>query len=81
MSTIKPKGATYICPVCGAEIIVLAPCSGCFIPRCCDKPMELRPRRVQFYVCPVCKAEIAALHQTKPDSFHPRCCGQDMRPA
>ena len=81
MPAAKPRGAIYVCPVCGAEIIVLAPCQGCFTPRCCNQPMALRPRRVKFYVCPVCGAEIAALHQAHSVDFHPRCCGQDMQPA
>ncbi len=81
MPAAKPRGAIYRCPVCGAEVIVLAPCQGSFAPRCCNQPMEYRPQRVRFYVCPVCGSEIAALNNTSGSQFTPRCCGQHMRPA
>ncbi|MCA1808374.1 MAG: hypothetical protein LC725_02765, partial [Lentisphaerae bacterium] len=73
----KPKGALYRCPVCGAEIILLAPCPGYFEPHCCNRPMLQQPRQIKFYRCDVCQAEIAVLKE-KYGEFAPRCCGHPM---
>ena len=75
----QPKGAIYRCPVCGAEIVLLAPCAGCFQPHCCNQPMERRPRRARFFNCAQCGAEIAMISVGGMDPFNPRCCGQAMR--
>ncbi len=77
----KPKGATYRCPVCGAEVIVLAPCQGCFVPYCCSVLMERKPQHVEFYVCHICGAEIASIDHDSTSNFRPKCCGAAMTAA
>lgn len=73
-----PKGALFRCPVCGAEVVLLAPCPGCFEPRCCGRAMQQQPRRVVFLYCAVCGSEIAVLRE-RPADFQPRCCSRPMR--
>ena len=78
MSAMSPRGRVYRCPICGAEITVLAHQVGDdFKPRCCNRPMMREQRQVVFYRCPVCGAEIGALRPHGPD-FNPRCCNRDM---
>ena len=77
MSIDNPRGLVYRCPICGAEVLVLAPKIGAFEPRCCNTAMLPRPQRVVFYRCPVCGAEIAVLKQGE-GKFLPRCCNVDM---
>jgi DNA-directed RNA polymerase subunit RPC12/RpoP len=74
---INPRGLVYRCPVCGAEITVLAPHMEGFCPRCCNRDMVPLERRVAFYVCPVCGAEIAVL-KSGGREFAPRCCNRAM---
>ncbi len=78
MSAEPVRGAVYRCPVCGAEIAVLAGGMGDFCPRCCDTEMVLLRRRLIFYRCPVCGAELAVVRQGA-GAFAPRCCDTDMR--
>ena len=77
MSAPDVRGTVYWCPVCGAEIGVLATKHGDFRPRCCNKPMELQEKRLRFYVCPVCKAEVAVIREGQGE-FLPRCCNTEM---
>lgn len=70
-------GLVYRCPICGAEVTVLAAKMGRFGPRCCGKNMMLTPRRLVMYFCPHCGAEIAVVCAGEGD-LRPRCCGQDM---
>jgi len=56
MTSTAVRGMVYWCPVCGAEIGVIAARHGEFQPRCCNKPMETLPRRLSFFICPVCGA-------------------------
>mgnify|MGYP001196512262 CR=1 FL=1 len=71
------KGTIYFCPICKAEVSVLAPRTGDFSPRCCNMAMEPLSRRLFFYICPICFAEIAILKKgTGP--FDPRCCNTAM---
>lgn len=78
ISIEKPRGAVFRCPVCHAEITVLAYRMGDFHPRCCNTDMARLPRSVQFYVCPVCGAQIGVLR--KGAGAHSwRCCNTDMR--
>jgi predicted RNA-binding Zn-ribbon protein involved in translation (DUF1610 family) len=79
MTSTAARGAIYWCPVCGAEIGVLASQHGEFRPRCCNKPMELLQRRLAFFVCPVCGAEIGFVKEGGGD-FRPRCCNTAMLP-
>jgi predicted RNA-binding Zn-ribbon protein involved in translation (DUF1610 family) len=72
-----PRGRIYRCPVCGAELAVLAEQAGEFIPRCCDVPMERRAERLTFYSCPLCGAEIGVV-QAGTGRFEPRCCDRAM---
>ena len=67
------RGIVYRCPVCGAELAVLARGMGVFAPHCCNKPMDPTEERVLFYVCPVCKAEIGVINPGKGE-FTPHCC-------
>jgi len=73
-----PRGSIYRCPVCGAEITVLARQHGRFEPRCCNTKMVKQRRRTVIYVCPVCGAEIGIL-TSAPNSFKPRCCNVAMQ--
>jgi len=77
MNRSRSRGLIYRCPVCGAEVGVVASRMGSFVPRCCDKDMILQRRRLIFYVCPVCGAEIAVLAEGT-GQFVPRCCNVDM---
>lgn len=72
------RGTVYRCPVCGAEIAVLARTMGRFAPRCCNTEMIPRAARLVFYLCPVCGAEIAVLKEGEGE-FTPRCCNTKMR--
>jgi DNA-directed RNA polymerase subunit RPC12/RpoP len=77
MSATDPRGMVYRCPVCGAEITVLARGMDRFCPRCCNRDMVPRQRRVAFYICPICGAEIAVI-KGGAGEFGPRCCNQPM---
>ena len=72
-------GKVYRCPVCGAELTVLAPHTGDFQPHCCHVPMVLTGRRVRFYVCPHCGAQVAVIRPGTGE-FTPVCCGERMKP-
>ena len=77
MRSSSARGTVYWCPVCGAELSVLASQHGDFFPRCCNKPMESLRRRLVFFVCPVCGAEIGIVNEGSGD-FQPRCCNTAM---
>ena len=78
MSGDTPRGWTYRCPICGAEVTVLAQHKAeSFCPRCCNVDMVRSKGRVAFYVCPVCGAEIGVL-KAAAGEFYPRCCNVDM---
>ncbi|MBN1671569.1 MAG: hypothetical protein JXR37_11075 [Kiritimatiellae bacterium] len=74
-----PRGTTYRCPVCGAEVGVLAPHCATFRPRCCNTEMARVTGRIQFYTCKVCGAEIGVVKQGARD-FAAICCGMRMSP-
>jgi len=74
----RTRGTVYRCPICGAEIAVLARRHGVFDPVCCGVRMQPQRRRLVFYVCPVCGSEVAVLHQGD-GRFCPRCCNVEMR--
>ena len=78
MITQTPRGMVYRCPVCGAEVAILARMVGVFGPRCCNRPMEPQARRLIFYYCPVCNAEIAIIKEGQ-GVFAPQCCNEPMR--
>jgi ribosomal protein L37AE/L43A len=71
------RGVVYRCPVCGAELTVVARRTGVFAPRCCNQPMQPRPQRLAFYACPVCGSELVVVRQG-PGEFTPRCCNRLM---
>ena len=77
MTPAPSRGVVYRCPLCGAEVGVLASAAGDFCPRCCNVAMEPTGQELSFYVCPVCGAEVAVIH---PGSgiFTPRCCNVEM---
>jgi len=77
MKPQNPRGAVYRCPICGAEITVLARQMDRFHPRCCNRDMVLRNRRAAFYLCPVCGAEIVVLKSGRGE-FLPKCCNRAM---
>ena len=80
MKPTGPRGQVYRCPVCGAEVAVLARRVGdYFRPRCCNRDIELLPGRLKFYLCPACGAEVTVLRPGKGD-FRPRCCNTEMVP-
>lgn len=78
MITQTPRGMVYRCPVCGAEVAILARVVGVFEPRCCNCPMTPQSRRLVFYHCPVCGAEIAIIKEGE-GVFEPSCCNEPMR--
>jgi len=81
MSDDSLRGRTYRCPVCGAEVTVLAGHEAeAFCPRCCNVDMVRTEGHVVFYVCPVCGAEIGVL-KVGGGTFYPRCCNVDMQRA
>lgn len=71
------KGRIFRCPICGAEVSIIAPTVGEFDPHCCGVAMEEAPRRLVFYVCPICGAEVAVVNVSAGE-FSPRCCATDM---
>lgn len=73
------RGLIYRCPVCGAELAILAIKTGTFAPRCCNVDMVAVSRSLGFYVCPVCGAEIAVV-EPGTGRFTPRCCMTAMLP-
>jgi hypothetical protein len=77
MTPPSVRGMVYWCPVCGAEIGVMAARHGEFCPRCCNKPMDVLPRRLSFFICPVCGAEIGVVKKGKGE-FLPSCCNTKM---
>ena len=77
MERSQARGAVYRCPVCGAELLVIAREMGRFAPHCCNREMVRLKKRAAFYVCPVCGAELATL-KDGVEHFHPRCCNVDM---
>lgn len=78
MTRASPRGTIYRCPVCGAEVAVLAGAHGKFTPRCCNTRMVPLPRRMTFFRCPVCGAEVGVLSDLCP-MFSPRCCNTAMQ--
>ena len=77
MSSDNPRGLVYRCPLCGAEVVVLARRFGTFTPRCCNRDMVPLRHKLTFYVCPVCGVEVAVVKMGSR-SFTPRCCNEDM---
>ena len=78
MKRSDARGLVYRCPVCGAEVVVLAFQTGSFAPRCCNTGMQQIREKLRFYVCPVCGAEIAVV-KAGEGLFTPRCCLTGMR--
>jgi predicted RNA-binding Zn-ribbon protein involved in translation (DUF1610 family) len=72
-----PRGSVFRCPVCGAEVGVLARRMGRFAPRCCNRDMAPLERRLVLYVCPVCGSEVTLVRQAG-GVFTPRCCNRFM---
>jgi desulfoferrodoxin-like iron-binding protein len=77
MNPNVPHKRIYRCPVCGAELTVLAAGTGEFRPRCCNRDMIPQSRGLAFYVCPVCGAEVGVLLEGG-GQFEPRCCNTNM---
>ena len=73
----KIRGTVYVCPVCGAEVAVLAHQVGEFVPRCCNVAMVYAKEKLQFFVCPVCKAEIGVLRHGS-GTIVAQCCNVEM---
>jgi ribosomal protein L37AE/L43A len=42
MRMMPQRAAFHVCPVCGAEIVVVRKGKGLFEPRCCNRPMRQR---------------------------------------
>ena len=80
MSQEAVRGQIYRCPICRAEITVLARMEvKDFRPHCCNTAMEIMEHNAVFYMCEVCGAEVAAVRDV-PEDFRPRCCSQLMIP-
>ncbi len=73
----KIRGTVYVCPVCGAEVAVIAHKVGEFLPRCCNVAMKEAEERLQFYYCPICHSEIGVLRHGE-GTIAARCCNKDM---
>ena len=78
MTTADPRGLVYRCPVCGAEIAIIALKIGAFSPRCCNRPMVPRSRHLVFYLCEICGIEVAVLAEGD-GAFTPVCCNEAMK--
>jgi predicted RNA-binding Zn-ribbon protein involved in translation (DUF1610 family) len=78
MSSSRLRGKVYRCPICGAEVGVLAHECGEFQPLCCNVEMVVLEHSLTFYVCPHCKAEVALVENKNPDAIAPQCCNVAM---
>jgi endogenous inhibitor of DNA gyrase (YacG/DUF329 family) len=74
----KLRGKVYRCPICGAEVTVLAHECGEFHPVCCNVPMTLEERTLVFYVCPHCRSEVTLTEGFNESAFAPMCCNAAM---
>jgi hypothetical protein len=72
------KGQVLVCPVCKAEVTILAGKSDTFVPICCQVEMVPLAQKLAFYRCEICGAEIAVLID-KSDTFTPICCNEVMQ--
>ena len=72
------KGQVLVCPVCKAEITVIAGSTKTFIPICCNVEMQPLEKKLTFYRCEICDAEIAVLVDKGTD-FVPVCCNEVMK--
>jgi len=72
------KGQVLVCPVCKAEITVIAGSSENFVPVCCQVEMQPVEKKLAFYRCEICGAEIAVLVDKGPN-FIPVCCNEVMK--
>lgn len=70
-------GQVYHCPVCGAEVTVIAATRGELTPHCCNEAMSLLPQLHRAFHCPVCGAEIIVVRQG-PGELTPHCCNCPM---
>ena len=77
MSQTNLIGQVYRCPVCGAEVSVIAAGSGWLAPLCCNRVMALLSLPHDSYCCPVCGAEVMVL-KSGSGNLAPRCCNLDM---
>ena len=78
MRKIYTKGRVLVCPVCKAQITILAGKSDAFIPICCQVEMEPLEKKLAFYRCEICGAEIAVLIDNSKN-FVPICCNEIMQ--
>jgi len=78
MSSSNLRGKVYRCPICGAEVAVLAHSCGEFQPVCCNVEMAIVEPSLIFYVCPHCKSEVALVESKNEKAFAPRCCNDEM---
>ena len=74
----KLRGKVYRCPICGAEVVVLAHECGEFEPVCCNVSMALMDHTLSFYACPHCGAEVALTEIFNEKAFAPICCNVPM---
>ena len=72
------SGRVYRCPVCGAELTVIYPGTGCLGAICCNRPMELLGRVSPIYRCPLCGAELTVINQGSTARLGPICCNRPM---
>ena len=71
------RGNVYRCPLCGAEVTVLAYKSGDFDPHCCNVEMVLTKSNVVFFYCTECAAEVTLLHGEE-QRLDLHCCNKPM---
>ena len=80
MKAEDKRGVVYHCPVCGAEIAVLAAEYGSFLPRCCNVAMKEKKELLEFFFCPICHSEIALLKRGS-QNLSAHCCNREMVPS
>ena len=78
MRKVYTKGRVLVCPVCRAQITILAGKSDTFVPICCQVEMQPLEKKHAFYHCRVCGAEIAVLIDNS-NTFTPICCDEVMQ--
>lgn len=70
-------GHVYRCPVCGAELSIIASGSGKLEPICCNRKMELKDRINPVYFCSACGSGLMLIVD-KDGKLEPLCCNQKM---
>ena len=71
------QGQVFVCPRCGAEVMVVRAGSRRPTPRCCNGPMVLQERLARVFHCPNCGSEVTVIREGGSVPT-PRCCNRFM---